>query len=907
MLKKTLIRVAIGCVFVVILDMLGALPVLCAGEKDVLDNAIHWETIAAPKKFKNHLFSSYDRTGANFDYGNFYGSDDEGWHILADFEGAGCVSRFMASYTDPETLRIRIYVDDLDVPVVEAPFLTSFPPFVYPLAEYIGDSWCSYLPILFRERFRLTIGPPGEDIDIYYHVNIIAFDDNVGVTPFTMPPNAEYQQKLDSLSSLLQTTYAPPWAPADSLRFDTSLTIGANSTTEVANISGEGTVFRFEVASFPMNGERARALILNVSYDNDTLPRIEAPLSDLISTGCDTVVRFSSLGFSYQDNRMAFYFPMPFKQGISLKLANTSSNNIPIEVAVAWTPTEIYTTRLCAVSKVDGDHISRVPMTLVDLYETGHLVAFMLTSEAEDEIVLLNGDEIIQVDGGVSPLWNGTEVTNYFNFGYNYGGGRAKRGYFGVPYYRRVGTPGCHAAYRIHALDYVAFSDHITFLMEHGGHSEFAGTFRTVMLYYGQLGGWDFEDGTGNGKLHAGETFRVRGWLLEPNSPLEFNLGGIVLSDLAGQATPEGTYEGIGTCPSLPDGHYLFQVSVAGDVDTIKANVSIDSDLIYSIENLRRDPMLFPYDTLEVLAFPIPSLAGTEIYLNELWVDWLPGTPTLDSLFVLRGRAQVPVVLPNGLVVVTLQTSVGSLRDTFSLSRQIRWEAERSIPPVAYRPRYGTRYSDTYREDLALELRSAAIGDSITLAIPVNQSGGYALRLLIEKRSNRGIMDVLWDNIVRVSGYDCYDTATVLTAVNLGTWTIEGGTHLLTLKVVGKHDSSFDYRLVADQLILIGTTFSDAEPEPDGTPIPSASFLEPCYPNPFNSTAVFRYGISRSGPVRLIVYNILGQRVMTLVDRPHKAGVYKATLNASYLASGLYFCRLQTGTFHQTRKLLLLK
>ena len=59
--------------------------------------------------------------------------------------------------------------------------------------------------------------------------------------------------------------------------------------------------------------------------------------------------------------------------------------------------------------------------------------------------------------------------------------------------------------------------------------------------------------------------------------------------------------------------------------------------------------------------------------------------------------------------------------------------------------------------------------------------------------------------------------------------------------------------------------------------------------------------------VRLEVFNVLGQRVATLVDDHQTAGYKSVNFDASHLASGMYFYRLQAGTFLQTRKMLLMK
>jgi GH35 family endo-1,4-beta-xylanase len=79
------------------------------------------------------------------------------------------------------------------------------------------------------------------------------------------------------------------------------------------------------------------------------------------------------------------------------------------------------------------------------------------------------------------------------------------------------------------------------------------------------------------------------------------------------------------------------------------------------------------------------------------------------------------------------------------------------------------------------------------------------------------------------------------------------------------------------------------------------------YPNPFNPTTRINYSVPVSGYVSLKVYSILGAEVATLYSGHRQAGDYSLTFNASGLPSGVYFYRLQSSTFSNTKKLTLMK
>jgi hypothetical protein len=89
--------------------------------------------------------------------------------------------------------------------------------------------------------------------------------------------------------------------------------------------------------------------------------------------------------------------------------------------------------------------------------------------------------------------------------------------------------------------------------------------------------------------------------------------------------------------------------------------------------------------------------------------------------------------------------------------------------------------------------------------------------------------------------------------------------------------------------------------------LPSAYDLAQNYPNPFNPTTVITYSLPNAGWVRLDVYNILGQAVVTLVDEALPAGHHSAMFDGSDKPSGIYFYRLQYEGGTLTRKMVMLK
>jgi len=79
------------------------------------------------------------------------------------------------------------------------------------------------------------------------------------------------------------------------------------------------------------------------------------------------------------------------------------------------------------------------------------------------------------------------------------------------------------------------------------------------------------------------------------------------------------------------------------------------------------------------------------------------------------------------------------------------------------------------------------------------------------------------------------------------------------------------------------------------------------YPNPFNPSTTIDFAIPQSSKVELAIYNVIGEKVASLINREMSAGYHSTTFDASHLVSGVYFYRIVANDFIETKKLLLLK
>jgi hypothetical protein len=119
----------------------------------------------------------------------------------------------------------------------------------------------------------------------------------------------------------------------------------------------------------------------------------------------------------------------------------------------------------------------------------------------------------------------------------------------------------------------------------------------------------------------------------------------------------------------------------------------------------------------------------------------------------------------------------------------------------------------------------------------------------------------------------------------------------------GVTESRLSYRL--KQIDFNGTY--DYSEEIEILRAPATFSLEQNYPNPFNPTTSIQYAIGSRQIITLKVYDVLGNEIATLVNEEKPAGEYEVEFNASELTSGIYFYQLKSGSFVETKKMILLK
>jgi hypothetical protein len=159
---------------------------------------------------------------------------------------------------------------------------------------------------------------------------------------------------------------------------------------------------------------------------------------------------------------------------------------------------------------------------------------------------------------------------------------------------------------------------------------------------------------------------------------------------------------------------------------------------------------------------------------------------------------------------------------------------------------------------------------------------------------------VLWAYKTDYDPWNCVAGMMHMVFVNHNGGNVSGGVYNAELPEPGTI-----FRIITNKLITASDVFTFTAPgEPD---VPKLFRTYQNYPNPFNNNTTIRYWVPRSDRVLLEIYNILGQKVTTLVDRVKEQGEYFQTWDAGGLASGIYFYRMSVGAEEKLRKMILVK
>lgn len=439
---------------------------------------------------------------------NFFLRDEEdGWKVLVDYEGPGCLTRFWTAGDFDGDL--EIYFDGSDAPALRTTLRAFFAgqatPFGKPLILDCPDSSkgrVSYLPMPFARGCKVR--SRSDTRSFYWQINALRYAEGVDVQTFAATdPGAD-----------LDETTAAAW---ERVRDGWSHRHGFGMGTRAAGLAGPAGQGDARAVEVPARGEALlhewsgpgcieelafRAtdpaaltrLALHIHWDGRDEPAVSVPLHHLACQGSKPR-DFTSLFARRRDDEIAVAWPMPFAQGATLRLVNpsTAPASVVWRAAVRDDPVDTPLRFHARFRQEVLPYGTIFPLLRLDQRQGRWLGMSHLSRQlgaATAGCFQQEGNEYVYVDGEQDPSWLGTGTEDYFNCAYFYQLGEVDTPTHGCldQSYSPTGegAGGLVNAYRWHLLDSVPFHHSLVLLQEAGcpRKGALAGVNGREMLHY---------------------------------------------------------------------------------------------------------------------------------------------------------------------------------------------------------------------------------------------------------------------------------------------------------------------------------------------------------------------------------------------------------------------------------------
>ncbi len=455
------------------------------------------------------LASSYDRDGLNRDY-NYYEAPTG--FITTDqivtvrtIQGPGIIYRFWMPHRNArDDYIVRMYFDGESVPRIDTrseQLLTgAFSWFAAPLLTTSAGGQVCYETIPFQNSVRIE----GENIGVgrnYYQYSYLIFPPGTQIESYSgsLTP-AEQDARTATVALFNNAGQHPAGSSSTAVLLDTPATsIAAGDCLTLADVAGPGLVRRLNVRMDAATDAEPNGLLLRITYDGYTQPAIDVAVAHFFGAGSQRALyRSIPLGTDSPDGFYS-YWPMPFHRSIRIVLCNTTAAAIVIDSAAVEYESQ----------PIDPDmgylhaHVESTTRATGTQYHPmlsatgcGHYVGNLLyLQQATNNFTILEGDEIVTIDG--TRILNGTGTEDAYNGGYYYNWVGIQddepegpmpqsviRPLHGALYVHRNATPITRAdQYRWQIADRIPFSRSIDFKIE-ASYADPGATFTSVAFWY---------------------------------------------------------------------------------------------------------------------------------------------------------------------------------------------------------------------------------------------------------------------------------------------------------------------------------------------------------------------------------------------------------------------------------------
>lgn len=402
---------------------------------DLLRQMIDLEALStsAPTSERCVQASSYDRASrivegrkvdwfANGDAGQYIRVDERNGRkemVMADIQGPGAIVRIWSA--NPKGV-LRIYIDGADKPVIEREFSKLFDgslgyPFVPPLAGVRSSGANIYFPIPFAKRALVTV-EGGEGM--YYHVNYRLYPPNTTVESFSWEAvertRALGEDVMRRLAKPYETWRAPAGARTQNIRWNIP-----SGGSQVLNLQGPACIVAIEIKPSAADLQKMlRAAVLEITWDDGTVPAVWSPLGDFFGTG-PGLNPYQALPCGVLANGIMYsHWVMPFARRASLRVRNEGDEPLVLTGKVVVQPIRWSNRQLYFHAQWHTRYpINTRPMrdwTMAEASGRGRFVGVALSVANPVRVWWGEGDEKFYVDGEAFPSTFGTGTEDFFGY-----------------------------------------------------------------------------------------------------------------------------------------------------------------------------------------------------------------------------------------------------------------------------------------------------------------------------------------------------------------------------------------------------------------------------------------------------------------------------------------------------------
>ncbi len=452
-------------------------------------------------------FSSYDRKStdpsvqttdnwfANRDAGQFIRQETNGGrteYVMMDAEGPGAIVRVWSANADGGGI-VRIYLDGSPTPTLQMPLRDMLDgkhsPFLPDIAGIHARGWNSYMPIPYGRHCKLTSDKNG----FYYHVNYRSYASGTRVETFSPKLFERNLERIQQVAERLRHCEQPD-LPKHARTRAYALTLPPGGSGE-ETLTGGGAVYRFTMKAGAIDLETGlRRCILQVYFDGEEAPSIEAPLGDFFGAAPGVnPYRGLPLGV-LDDGTMYCHFVMPFRKTAVVRFINHATATIAlsgqlISAKYRWNDDTLYFHAKWRIQHPIPTRPFR-DWTFLAAGGRGRFVGDALNVTNPTTSWWGEGDEKFYVDGETFPSTFGTGSEDYYGYAWgdpNY----FTHAYHNQPRVDNKNWYGQTSLNRFHLFDDVPFTQSFKFDLEVWHWAETEVGMAAMSYWYAAPGGLD--------------------------------------------------------------------------------------------------------------------------------------------------------------------------------------------------------------------------------------------------------------------------------------------------------------------------------------------------------------------------------------------------------------------------------